>query len=308
MLDLPFNHRRETGGGAWRLQTHGSGLLEQVLEYQFLAALAPELLRRGMHFEVLRGDFDLDGYDLVIEAGGIMRHIQLKGMAAGGKTRSVPVNTRLGAKPSGCVVWMVYDPDSLGITSQRWFGGAPGERLPDLGDRVARHTRANREGLKGERPHIRVLPSSRFFDLPDAAALTNRLFGAAELATLRRHLADGAEPASGWLREVRAGNFAAIPRELGWEHSGELALLIHGYDLVDELGFGDPFVFAERQLGAARGTGEWAGNATELWITLFLEHRRWRSSSPHEPGTDMVRLLDILVRQLRNALTGASCH
>jgi hypothetical protein len=308
VLDLPFNHRRETGGGAWRLQTHGSGLLEQVLEYQFLGMLSAELLRRGMRFEVLRGDFDLNGHDVVIEAGGIMRHIQLKGMAAGGKTRRVPINTRLQAKPSGCVVWMTYDPDSLEITGLRWFGGAPGERLPALGDRVARHTRANREGLKGERPHIRILPASRFVDVPDAAAMADRLFGAAEHAILRKHLAECGEPASGWLRAVQAGNFAAIPADLRWAQSIAFAHLVHGYDLAEELGLGNPFTYAERQLAAAKEAGEWAGSATELWITLFLEHRRWRFSSPHLPDTSMVCLLDTLVRQLRDALVGGSCR
>jgi len=104
VLDPGF--RRTTGERVWRLQTHGSGLLEQVLQYQFLAALTPELLW-GMRFEVLRGDFDLDGHDLVIEADGVMRHIQLKSIVTGGKSRHVQVNTRLQAKPSGCVVWMM---------------------------------------------------------------------------------------------------------------------------------------------------------------------------------------------------------
>jgi len=306
VLDLTTNHRRDTGEATWCLQTHGSGLVEQVLEYQFLATLGPELLRRGMRFEVLHGDFDLDGYDLVIEAGGIMRHIQLKGMVAGGKSRQVPVNTRLQEKPSGCVIWMTYDPDSLGIMRLRWFGSAPGERIPDLGDRVARHTRANRDGRKAERPGIRVLPSRNFVDLPDAAAMADRLFGPVGHGVLRRHLAEQAGPAHGWLRTVQTGNFAAIPSDMDWEHSLGLAMLIEGYQLAGEIGIDDPLGYEERQLATAMQNGTWSGSAAELWITLFLEHRRWKFSSPHEPAPDMVDLLDTLVRQLRNALAGGS--
>jgi len=288
------------------LQTHGSGLVEQVLEYQFLAALTPELLRRGMRFEVLRGDFDLDGHDLVIEAGGIMRHIQLKGMAVGGRTARVPVNTRLGAKPSGCVVWMGYDPQSLAVTGWRWFGGLPGQPLPDMGDRIARHTRANSAGIKAARPHIRVLPAKRFTPLPDIVALADHLFSTTPSAVLLRHLREtgGDTSSAPWLAAVQTGVFSAIPDDLDWNGSVHLAHLIDGYALAEELGLGDPMAYEERQLRAATETGHWPGGAIELWITLFLEHRRWRFSSPFGPDREMTTLLDGLVSQLRDAFAG----
>ncbi len=286
------------------LQTHGSGLVEQVLEYQFLAALTPELLRRGMRFEVLRGDFDLDGHDLVIEAGGTMRHIQLKGMALGGRTARVPVNTRLGTKPSGCVVWMGYDPQSFAITGWRWFGGLPGERLPDMGERIARHTRANSAGVKAERPHIRMLTARQFTQLPDIAALADQLFGAPATASLLQHLQEtGADVSSEpWLPAVQVGVFSAIPQDLDWNSSVHLAHLIDGYALAQGLGLGDPMAYADQQLQAATATGRWRGDAAALWITLFLEHRRWRFSAPFGPDPAMTSLLDGLVHQLRTAL------
>jgi hypothetical protein len=305
VLDPTYPERH--GGGfppEQNIQTHSSGHIEQVLEYQFLAALTPELLRRGMRFEVLRGDFDLDGHDIVIEADGIMRHIQLKCMVAGGKARRVPVNTRLGAKPSGCVVWMAYDPASLEITGWRWFGDPRGARLPDMGDKVARHSRGNRDGVKAERPHIRILPIQKFDVVSDAAGLADRLFGSASLVCLRRHLRRAEPQAVGWLERVKAGDFSAIPIDLGWDRSVELAHTISGYDLAEELNLGDPLEYGSRQLEAATRSGSWPGDAAELWITLFLEHRRWRFSSPLDPGAEMEVLLDTLVRQLRVALTG----
>jgi len=301
MLDPTYPGRRKNGD--WNLQAHGSVLVERVLEYQFLAAVTPELLRRGLRFEVLRGDCDLDGHDVVIEADGIMRHIQLKAMAAGGKASRVDVNTRLAAKPSGCVVWMTYDPITYAVAGWRWFGGAPGQRLPELGDHIATHTR----GAKAERPHIRVLRASRFTRVPAASAVVDCLFGPAEFAMLRRHLQDREETADGSFAQVQAGNFAAVPNDLDWEQSVKLAHLIDGYVLAEQLGLGDGAQYADHQLGAARQNGIWPGNAAELWITLFLEHRRWRFSAPHVPDPEMKGLLDRLVRQLRSALTGEEC-
>jgi hypothetical protein len=301
MLDPTFPERRTNAG--WNLQTHGSGLIEQVLEYQFLAALTPELLRRGARFEVLRGDFDLDGHDLVIEAGGITRHIQLKGIIAGGTTREVQINTALRTKTSGCVVLMTYDPVTLDIIGWRWFGGAPGAPLPNLGDRVGKHSKANKDGVKAERPNIRLLRLREFTSVEDTAQLADRLFGPEELMRLRSQLRTRAEPAEGWLAAVQAGAFEAIPQDLGWEGSVELAHLIDGYDLAEQLGIEDPFEYAERQLAAAESNVRWSGNALELWITLFLEHRRWKFSSPMEPEREMQALLDRLVLQLRDALT-----
>ena len=60
--------------------------------------------------------------------------------------------------------------------------------------------------------------------------------------------------------------------------------------------------YEARQLAAAEQSGVWEGDAAKLWVTLFLEHRRWRFSHPFEPEPEMVELLDGLVRQLRNAL------
>lgn len=305
MLDLTTAGRQDDYEEADSLQTHGSVLVEKTLEYQLLGALTAELLRRGMRYEVLRGDFDRDGHDIVIEADGVMRHVQLKCMAAGGKTARVPVSTRLRYKPSGCVVWMTYDPATLTLKSLRWFGGSPGTRLPDLGERVARHTRGNIEHVKALRPFIRILPARKFEAVQDIAALADRLFGSVDFAHLRRHLRQNPYKQLGWLGEVQAGNLSAIPADIDWNRSGELAMLVDGYGLADELGLGDPMEFEGQQLQTAMQSGEWRGNAAELWVTLFLEHRRWHFSSPFEPDREMVILLDSLVAMLREALSGA---
>ncbi|HEX6372902.1 MAG TPA: hypothetical protein VF006_28525 [Longimicrobium sp.] len=42
------------------------------------------------------------------------------------------INLRLAERPSGCVVWIWFDPDTLALGPFYWFGGAAGEPLPDI--------------------------------------------------------------------------------------------------------------------------------------------------------------------------------
>ena len=161
--------------------SHRSSSLEKVLEYQFLGALTRELMRRDIEFEILRSDVDDGGHDLVIEAGGVLRHIQLKATIKGGKRADVTVNSRLARKCSGCVVWMTWDPATFDLGPFRWFGGAPGEPLPDIGNRVARHTKGTGKGEKKERPAHRVIRIGQFEKLGSIEELADRLFRAVEL-------------------------------------------------------------------------------------------------------------------------------
>lgn len=150
-----------------------STLIEKALEHQLTGAIMARLLLRGQRYELLYGLFDRDGYDLVIEAGGIMRHIQLKAVVAAGKRARFTMSTRLAAKPSGCAIWISWDPVTITRTGFRFFGDAPGRPLPNLGERMARHTR----GKKAERPDHREISGSRFESVADLDALVDRLFG-----------------------------------------------------------------------------------------------------------------------------------
>lgn len=84
----------------------------------------------------------------------------------------------LGAKPSGCLVFMWFDQQTLDLGPFAFFGGKPGEPLPDLaGFKVGKHTKANAEGVKAERPNIRTLPLSKFDRLTTIEQVVARLFG-----------------------------------------------------------------------------------------------------------------------------------
>jgi hypothetical protein len=297
---------------------HSSLALEKVLEHRFVAELTTALWLGGTtDFEILRGEVDAHGYDIVIEAHRIIRHIQLKAMAAGGRRRDVGVNLRLARKPSGCVIWIIYDPATLAIGPYLWFGGAPGEPLPSLGDRAVRHTRANAGGVKAERSAHRLVGRNRFTLLKDIGPVANALFGSVtapvqslnsrlsrddQLALLRRHLLAQPEPQQGgWKAQVRAGDFSCIPEE-EWSSLLELAHLVDGYTLAGELSATDPFEYANVRLAEARAFGSWGGGPAELWASLFLEFRRWRMA-PIDPPDSSWRLIEELGRQLRQALS-----
>ena len=154
-----------------------SSLREQVLEHLFTGELLRCLWTRGRKdIEVLRAEVDRGGYDLVLACNGILRHIQLKASYLGAKTSRVKVHIGLAAKPSGCVIWIRFDPDTLELGPFHWFGGRPGEPLPSLGDTVARHTKGDAKGIKSYRANIRVVNGGRFSKLTSITEVAERLF------------------------------------------------------------------------------------------------------------------------------------
>lgn len=251
-----------------------SVLREKVLEHIFLAELSKALLlRMKMPFEVLRAEFDAHGYDLVLEANGIPRHVQLKATRLGGKRASVDVSLELARKPGGCVVWFMVDETSMTLGPFYWFGGPPGMPLPPLGDRIARHTRPNASGAKADRKGLREVRIGQFSKLDSIDEVAAALFGTAESAhdmLLREHLAERGID----LRELR------VPDDLSWADSAEFAQLIDGYALAEAARLGDPVQYQERARAEAERTGRWSGTALELWVALFLEHRRAHMSGP----------------------------
>jgi len=158
--------------------SHASHIREQALLHLWLGELMSARWRQGRHdIEVLKSEVDRGGYDLVLEANGVIRHVQLKSTFTGSSVRHVTVSTRLLDKPSGCVVWLEVDQNTLALGRYFWFGGDPGARLPDLGSKVTRHTRGDSSGQKLERPMHRDLGKACFEQVDSAEDLLVRLFG-----------------------------------------------------------------------------------------------------------------------------------
>src|SRR5712672_730690 len=110
-----------------------SSLREQALGHLFLGQLLAFMWRNGARdIEVLKSEVDRGGYDVVLEANGVIRHVQLKSSFRGSKVREVEVSTRLLRKPGGCVLWLEFDRESLAIERFYWFGGKAGEQPLDF--------------------------------------------------------------------------------------------------------------------------------------------------------------------------------
>ncbi|MEX3686444.1 hypothetical protein AB3X91_07520 [Paraburkholderia sp. BR14263] len=157
--------------------TH-SVLRERIVEHVFIGDAMRRLWQLGVtDVEVLRAEFDGSGYDLVMCCGELMRHVQFKASLVDGSRGDVSINQRLAQARSGCVIWLTVT-DDLEIKEYRWFGAEPGCRLPDLTNYgLARHTRANAQGVKAERPNQRVLAKGAFEILGKLDEVLERLFG-----------------------------------------------------------------------------------------------------------------------------------
>lgn len=154
--------------------TH-STLRERIVEHVFIGDVLRTLWRRGVtDVEILRPEFDAHGYDVVMSRGTVVRHVQLKTQAAG----KVSVGRALSEKPSGCVVWIGLNKDTLELGPFLWFGGLPGAPLPDIsGYPNPRRSTHNAEGVRPLRKNHHVLPPAAFAKLKTLDEVVVRLFG-----------------------------------------------------------------------------------------------------------------------------------
>jgi hypothetical protein len=151
---------------------------ERLFEHQLIFELMRHSWKHDQaSLEVSQPAIDRSGHDLVLEARGITRHVQLKTSWTTARADSQNVHVGLGSKPSGCVLWMLVDEGSMECNTFLFFGGAPGEPLPSIFDlKIARHTRKNSSG-NGERPNVREIRRSQFRRLVGVADVYQMLFG-----------------------------------------------------------------------------------------------------------------------------------
>lgn len=157
-----------------------SSTREEYVEYVFLAKLCSHGWSKNRFVEVARTQTDASGYDLVLSEGLVTRHVQLKASKRGAKAKKQKINIELSNKPSGCVVWIVIDAETLEPQNYLWFGDKPGEPLPDLGERIAKHTKGNSEGVKAERFSMREVGTSSFISISGIEGIFEVLFGPTE--------------------------------------------------------------------------------------------------------------------------------
>jgi hypothetical protein len=264
---------------------------EQLLEHQLLGEIIRRMLLAGRRCEVLRAESDASGHDVVLESDGVLRHIQLKAMRADGRRADVNIHTALADKPSGCAIWMLVDPSTLMASAFLWFGGAPGEPLPDLGHRSVRHTKGDATGAKAVRPDLRLVRRSQFERVATYDALADRLFGTAlqrDIGRLRRHLRK--QPlvpcdAPAWLAHAQAGRFDSLPDRLDDEALIQFAHLVDGYVLSSH-----PSPSPAPAAWIDQVMDDPGAMPSDLWAAIFLEHRRFRLEGREASREEAARL------------------
>lgn len=155
-----------------------SSFREKLIEHLFVGELLKLSWQSGdCSLEVAKPEVDNSGYDVIVERDGIVRHIQLKASHRDAKAASQKVHVALGRKPSGCVVWVRFDTSTLDLGPFLFFGGTAGNPLPNLGGfKVAKHTKADTQGIKAYRHHHRIVPKATFRLLATAEDVFHELF------------------------------------------------------------------------------------------------------------------------------------
>lgn len=155
-----------------------SSYREQLLEHLFVGELLKHSwLQDSCALEIAKPEVDRAGYDIIAERNDVIRHIQLKTTYIGSTTQSQKVHLALGDKPSGCIVVILFNQATLRLGPFLFFGSDAGLPLPPLDNyRVAKHAKANSEGVKAERRNHRVLRMSAFARIESLEDLYFRLF------------------------------------------------------------------------------------------------------------------------------------
>lgn len=163
---------RDEDTAHFRQSSYREAMLEHLLVGEMMRRLWPKTL------EVCKPQVDAAGYDLILQSSGVLRHVQLKTSLSGGAASAVNVHVALANRSGGCVIWTRFDGTTFAPDEFLWLGGEPGQALPDVDHfPLARHTKANSEGYKAERPSHRRVPQSAFVRLSTMDQLLVRLFG-----------------------------------------------------------------------------------------------------------------------------------
>lgn len=106
-----------------------------------------------------------------------------------------------------------------------------------------------------------------------------------------------------WVEGARAGDFAAIPTDFGFDSSAELAALIDGDQLTG--GFGPCGAICWRVMDRLKTGSPSGATALDLWVALFNIHKRLQQTDDWPTGAELVTL-DRITSELRAALLALS--
>ena len=96
------------------LQNH-SRFFENLLEHRFLYDLGRELVLREppQLLGILKAEVDMEGIDLTLTCGGMIRNIQMKTRSKAPAPTSYNISDAVWKATDACILWMIYDPNTL---------------------------------------------------------------------------------------------------------------------------------------------------------------------------------------------------
>jgi hypothetical protein len=154
-----------------------SSYREKLIEHLFIGELLKHSwTNRNCALAIARPEVDNGGYDVVAEEGNVVRHIQLKAAHHRAAASEQKVHVALGQKPAGCLVWILFDAETLQLGPYLFYGGGSREPLVVDDLKVAKHTKGNSKGVKALRPNIRIVPKSLFRRYETIESLYTALF------------------------------------------------------------------------------------------------------------------------------------
>lgn len=125
--------------------------------------------------DLLHSDIDASGYDVVLELPNGVRHIQLK---ASTKPKQVTANAKITDRPSGCIIVMIVDEETLTFEEFMWFGGQLGKPCPEIRTFPnARHTKGDSKGYKANRQDTYKVSAGKFERVKGFKSLVDKLTG-----------------------------------------------------------------------------------------------------------------------------------
>lgn len=157
-----------------------SSHVENVLTHSFIAKIAQELWRRdpGIDLQVFKADVDDAGFDLVLGCNDTMRFIQIKQTYLQGNAVKYSIRLDFARLKGACAVVLVYNAADLEIDHCLFFGGAPGEPMPDIEGNPTSLSPGRRtaDGKRKSRENYRDVPRREFQRLLHTSELVDRLF------------------------------------------------------------------------------------------------------------------------------------
>ena len=141
-----------------------SSYREKLIEHLFIGELLKTSWQKhDCGLEVAKPEVDNAGYDVIVECYGVVRHIQLKASFIKSTTATQKMHVKLADKPSGCIVWIIFDEDTLLFDHFLVYAGKAGEPIPDITNlKIAKHSKGDKDGVKAERSNVRKVNKGQF--------------------------------------------------------------------------------------------------------------------------------------------------